>query len=177
MDAKLQSENYQAELASRYRTTVLVVRGLIALGIILPLIAFAAKQRFPQREDTFFNGVVKITIVICGLGAVVWRRTKFSALRLQDITALKGVTGLLRTLQTTTLQIAALAGVMILSGFISTTLTGNDFYTYGAALVGLVILLYCYPTRGSWERAIRRFAEAAAPPAPPVFKSDETDSR
>ncbi len=177
METKPHSETYQAEVGRRHRTTALVVRGLIVLGIILPIIAFAAKQHFPQREDTFFNGVVKITIVICGLGAVVWRRTKFSTLRLQDITALKGVTGLLRTLQTTTLQIAALAGVMIVCGFISTAMTGNDFYTYGAALVGLVILLYCYPTRSSWERAVRRFAEVASPPAPPIFEGGETDSR
>jgi len=91
------------------------------------------------------------------LGAVALRRTKFAAMRLQDIGALKGASGLLITLQRTTLQVAGLGIVIALVGFIATLVSANDFYAYGAGLVAVAVLLYCYPTRTSWERALLRF--------------------
>lgn len=48
--------------------------------------------------------------------------------------------------------------IILTGGFIAMLLTGNDFYTYGAGLVGLAVLLYCYPTRSSWVRTLQQFA-------------------
>src|SRR5258707_7477934 len=89
---------------------------------------------------------------------MVWRRTKFSPMRLQDIGALQGSRGLLSTLERTTLQIAFLGAAIATIGFIATLLTGNAFYTYGAGAIAVAVLLYCYPTKSSWNLAIQRFA-------------------
>ncbi len=78
-------------------------------------------------------------------------------MRLQDIAALRGISGLLGTLQRTTLQVALLGVLIAVFGFSATLMTGNDFYSYGAGLVGLVVLLYCYPTRTSWQQAVTKF--------------------
>ena len=51
---------------------------------------------------------VRIVILIFGLGAVVWRRTKFQPMRLQDIAGLAGCHGLLKTFEKTTIQLAVL---------------------------------------------------------------------
>ena len=79
-------------------------------------------------------------------------------MRLQDIGGLEGASGLLRTLEKTTLLVALIGSAISVMGFIATLLSGNDFYTYGAGLVGVAVLLYCYPTRSSWNRTVQQFA-------------------
>jgi len=149
--------NAQAELTHRHRTAVLTVRVLIALTVALSVAAFLGRSHFSPRENPALDMSVRITILIFGLGSVVLRRTRFSAMRLQDIAALRGISGLLGTLQRTTLQVALLGVLIAVFGFSATLMTGNDFYSYGAGLVGLVVLLYCYPTRTSWQQAVTKF--------------------
>ena len=162
------SSNSQAELTHRHKTAALVVRVLLAFTVALSIAAFLGRNHFRQQENTPLDIAVRITILIFGLGSVVLRRTRFSALRLQDITALRGVSGLLKTLERTTLQVAFLGGAIATFGFLATLLTGNDFYTYGAGLVGLVVLFYCYPTLTSWQQAVAKFGVAASDPSPPL---------
>jgi hypothetical protein len=102
---------------------------------------------------------VRIVILIFGIGAVIWRRTKFQPMRLQDIFGLAGVSGLLRTLEKTTIQLAVLGAAIATIGFIATVVTGNEWYTYLAGAVAVLVFVYCYPTKSSWLRALYRFAE------------------
>jgi hypothetical protein len=149
-----------SELDRRHKSTRTTVLALLIGVILLCVLAYVSKRFLTPRNDGSLDIAVRITILIFGLGAVALRRTKFSAMRLQDIAALKGPGGLLITLQRTTLQVAALGVVIAVVGFIATLMTANDFYSYGASLVATAVLLYCYPTRTSWERALRRFSPA-----------------
>jgi len=159
-----QPTQHQAELKQRQGSTALIVRLLLALVVALSLAAFVGHNHFQQRENSNLDIAVRITILMFGLGSIVLRRTRFSVMRLQDITALAGISGLLKALQKTTLQVAALGTFIAIFGFVATYLTGNDFYAYGAGLVAVVVLLYCYPTFSSWQRAVTKFSTAAAPP-------------
>jgi hypothetical protein len=100
----------------------------------------------------------RITVLIFGLGSVALRRTKFSAMRLKDIGALEGASGLLRTLERTTLQIALIGAAVAALGFVATLVTGDASYTYIAAVIAIAVLLYGYPTLTSWQRTLRLFA-------------------
>ncbi|HXD29480.1 MAG TPA: hypothetical protein VN643_00085 [Pyrinomonadaceae bacterium] len=164
-----QANQNQAELERRLRSTVLLVRVLLAMALAFVLAAFLASGRISQRENPGLDIAVRVTILIFGLGSVVLRRTRFSAMRLEDITALRGVSGLLATLQNTTMQVAILGGVIAVFGFVATLLTGNDFYAYGAGLVAVVVLVYCYPTKNSWVQTINKFSPTLSPrpPEPP----------
>lgn len=146
-----------SDLVQRHRTTSRIIQALLVLTLLLILVAFLGKSRFGNTSTSSLDIPVKITIVIFGLGAVALRRTRFSAMRLQDLGALGGSTALLKTMEKTTIQLGVLAGLLVITGFIATILTSNDFYTYGAGLIAVVVLLYAYPTRSSWERIIRRF--------------------
>lgn len=86
-------------------------------------------------------------------------------MRLQDIGALSGASGLLRTLEKTTIQVALIGASISAMGFVVTLLTGNDFYAYGASLVGIFVLLYCFPTLSSWRRTLQQFAQTPGSPA------------
>ena len=152
--------NVEAELDRRHKSTRMTVLALLIGVLLLCALAYVSKRFLTPQNNPSLDIAVRITILIFGLGAVALRRTKFAAMRLQDITALKGPVGLLITLQRTTLQVALLGTTIGVVGFVATMLTGNDFYAYGAGLVSVFVLLYCYPTRLAWQRALRRFTPA-----------------
>lgn len=147
-----------ADLDQRQKRAKRTILILLGGTVLLALIAYLGKEHFRQQPSRSIDGVVRITIFIFGLGAVALRRTRFATMRLQDIGALAGAAGLLDTLDKTTFQLAMIGAVIAVIGFIATVSTGNDFYTYGGGLVALAVLLYSYPTKRSWERAIRQFA-------------------
>ncbi|HKO61066.1 MAG TPA: hypothetical protein VJV03_07905 [Pyrinomonadaceae bacterium] len=153
--------NSNSELERRHKATRTTVVALLVGVVLLCVLAYVSKRFLIPKSNPSLDIAVRITILIFGLGAVALRRTKFGAMRLQDIGALKGASGLLITLQRTTLQVAALGTVIALVGFVATLITANDFYAYGAGLVAVAVLLYCYPTRTSWQRALLRFAPPA----------------
>ena len=159
METSTQSATSDAsEFDRRYKMTRTTVISLLFGVVLLCVLAYVSKRFLIPKNNPSLDIAVRITILIFGLGAVALRRTKFTTMRLQDIGALRGANGLLITLQKTTLQVAGLGTLIALVGFIATLMTANDFYAYGAGLVAVAVLLYCYPTQTSWKRALLRFA-------------------
>jgi uncharacterized membrane protein YhaH (DUF805 family) len=148
----------QSEIARRQKFAKTTVLSLMVAAILLSVVALLSRDRLTQRDSVGSDMTIRITILILGLGSIVWRRTKFQAMRLQDIGALQGASGLLKTLERTTLQLAILAALIAVVGFVGTLLMGNEFYTYVASAIALVVLLYAYPTKSSWVSAVSRFS-------------------
>jgi hypothetical protein len=153
------SPEAQAELARRHKAAATTVLGLIVATVLLSVLAFLARPYLTPKDSAVMNMAVRIVILILGIGAVIWRRTKFQPMRLQDIFGLAGVSGLLRTLEKTTIQLAVLGAAIATIGFIATIVTGNEWYTYLASAVAVLVFVYCYPTKSSWLRTLYRFAE------------------
>jgi hypothetical protein len=130
--------------------------------VLLSILAFVGK-RFLTPRNSAPDMIVNIIIVVFGLGAITLRRTRFSRMRLQDIGALQGPTGLLITLERTTLLVALIGAVIALVGFVSTLANGSPFYTYQAGVIALAVLLYCYPIQSAWQQAVRRYASENGP--------------
>lgn len=146
------------ELARRHRSAMLVVVGFLLLTVVLLAIAFfASKSVFRPGDPSIVMGLW-IAILVCGLGAFVLRRTKFAAMRLRDIVGVKGQSALLKTLQDTTIQCASIGGAIALMGFIITIRTGEWTDMLRAGGVAAVVLVYCYPFRGAWQRAVIQFS-------------------
>ena len=150
------SESAQNELARRHRRARLIVAAFLALTIVLIAIAYFASGSVHRGGDARAEWGLWIAILVFGMGAFVLRRTKFSTLRLRDIAALQGITGLLRTLEGTTLQVAYIGGAIALMGFMITIISGNWTDMLRAGGVALVVLIYGYPVRHAWERAVRQ---------------------
>lgn len=146
------------ELARRHRTAMLVVVGFVLLTFVLLAIAFfAAGSVFRPSDSSMVTGL-RIAILAGGAGVFVLRRTRFAATRLRDIVAVKGQSALLKTLQDTTILCASIGGAIALMGFIVTIRTGDWIDMLRAAGVAVVVLLYCYPFRGAWQRAVIQFS-------------------
>jgi len=148
------------ELAGRHKSTTTTVLSLLIAVVLLCVAGVVAKKFLTARINPSLDMAVRISILIFGLGAITWRRTKFSAMRLQDIGALKGASGLLATLQRTTVQVALIGMLIACIGFAATLFTASEYYSYVAGIVGAVVILYAYPVRSSWERAVERFASS-----------------
>jgi len=165
-------DTVESELVRRHKAAATTVAGLLVGTVLLCLIAYLSKRFVTQQNNASLDIAVRITIMIFGLGSIVLRRTRFATMRLQDIGALGGASALLKTLEKTTLQVALIGAALSVLGFIATLVTGNDFYTYGAGLIAIVILLYCYPTKSSWIRTIQRFARTDEEPKSSVLALD-----
>ena len=161
----------QSELVQRHKATARTVGALLIAVVLLCVLAFVSRKFLTEQSNPSLHMAVLITILVLGLGAIAFRRTRFATMRLQDIAALRGPSGLLITLQRTTLQIAFIGTIAAVIGFFATLLTGNDFYTYRAGLVAVAILLYCYPIRRSWEKAVERFSPIQNGPDLPENRS------
>lgn len=151
------SETLDSELLRRHRSAATIVFSLLALTVVLVAIAFAARSRFIYKPDPR-AGVLWIAILVLGLGALVFRRTKFAAMRLQDIAAVRGTSALLKSLQGTTIQVAAMGGAIAVIGFAITILDGNEFDMLRAGGVAAIVLIYSYPMRSAWQRVVTRLA-------------------
>jgi hypothetical protein len=162
------SQSVQGELTRRHKAATTIVAALFALTLVLAIIAYLGHQFMVQQNNPLLDMTWRIGVPILGLGAVVWRRTKFSAIRLQDILALRGVSGLLATLQRTTVQVALMGGAIAIMGFIVTMLTGLFFYMLGAGIIALAVLLYCYPRRSAWESVVKGIEETDDANNPPA---------
>ena len=147
------------ELSRRHRTAAMVVNAMLVLTLALVGIAFAAKNFLSRPGDPTLVKLLWILIVLFGLGVFPLRRTRFNAMRLQDIAALRGVSGLLATLQGTTIQIAFIGGAIALMGFILSMMTTEPgelpVDMLRTAGVAIVVLLYCYPRKSAWRRVVQ----------------------
>jgi len=147
-------DSVQQELERRHRSAAMVVAGFLVLDIVLFAIAFFAVNSIFRPGDPSLIMGLWIAILVFGLGAFVLRRTKFAAMRLKDIAALKGISGLLQTLQHTTVQVASIGGAIALMGFMVTILTGDWTNMLRAGGVAAIVLVYSYPFRSGWQRAV-----------------------
>ncbi|MFN2578595.1 MAG: hypothetical protein ABR607_12985 [Pyrinomonadaceae bacterium] len=151
-------EGWSNELSRKHRTATMFVIGFLILDVALLIIAYLAASRLFRPRDPSLTMALWIAILVFGLGAFVLRRTRFAAMRLKDIAALKGVSGLLKTLQDTTIQIACIGGAIALMGFMLVILNGDWTYMFRAGGVCAIVLMYGYPFRSAWERAARQLS-------------------
>jgi hypothetical protein len=149
------------ELIRRHKAAATTVAGILVAVVLLSVVSFLGRDYFKQQQNPTLDIALRIAILMLGLGAVVLRRTRFSTMRLQDIGALQGSTGLLATLEKTTIQLALMGAAIAVLGFVDTLVTENDYW---AGLIAVVVLLYCYPTRKSWFRTVQLFANPASEP-------------
>ena len=157
-------EGTQGELESRHAAAARVVSLVFMLTLGLAALALFVAPRVKLGGDPITANTLLIVILFLGLGSVLFRRTKFSAMRLQDVGALRGAEGLLDTLQRTTVIVALIGGLIALLGFAFALLTGDGKNMLYPGVIAVAVLLYCYPRRGAWGAVVRAFAQGDADP-------------
>jgi hypothetical protein len=67
---------------------------------------------------------------------------------------LKGVAGLLGTLQNTAIILSVFATLIAIVGCVITFLTGESFETLRAGIVALIVFLINFPRKSVWEKIV-----------------------
>ena len=157
------SRSTQEELAHRHRTAAMVVGAMLGLTVALVAIAFVAGDSLYRPADRSLPMALFIAILIFALGSFVLRRIRFQAARLNDIAALRGISGVLETLQKTTTQVAFIGGAIALMGFVVTIIVqddGRQYHMLRAGAVAAIVLLSAYPRRAAWQRLVKSIEES-----------------
>ncbi|HYN86470.1 MAG TPA: hypothetical protein VER32_14565 [Pyrinomonadaceae bacterium] len=169
-----QTPDTSDELGRRHRAAALFTYAMLALTLVLMALAYAGVL-IPEtgRAEPVLDWTLRIVIVFFGVGAVYLRRTMFNAARLQDIASLRGTSGLLDTLQKTTVLVALIGATIAVMGFALSYLWGEREFAYApeAVKIGLIavaVLLYAYPRRAAWERVVQLTKPGATSPASPA---------
>lgn len=163
MDPK--SPEAQAELARRHKAAATTVVGLLIATILFAVLALVARPYLVEKPPNLpLDWATRIVVLFLGLGAIAWRRNRFSAMRLQDIAGIAGVAGLIKTLEKTTIQLALLAVAIAIIGFVVTVIQGNELYTYWSCAIAVVVLIYSFPTKSSWLKIVYYFTDPRTEP-------------
>ncbi len=144
----------RGELERRHSAAARVVLAMGLFTLLLTGLALAGVFAGAIRFDPTTANTLRFVIIFLGVGAIVFRRTRFSAMRLQDIGALRGPEGVLRTLETTTVTVALIGGLVALLGFVISVMTGFGTDMLYLGVIAVAVLLYCYPRRAAWRAVV-----------------------
>jgi hypothetical protein len=141
-----------------------VVKLVGAFTLLLMLVALSGVLSGAVSFDPTAANTLRFIIIFLGVGAIVFRRTRFSAMRLQDIAALRGASGLLETLQKTTVIVALIAALIAVLGLLISVMTGAGTDMLYLGVIAGAVLLYAYPRRAAWDAVVRALADGDADP-------------
>ncbi len=147
-------ESTQDELDRRHRQAVRVISWMSVITLSLIVLALAIAPRLSLDSGPIASNSLLFIILFLGLGSLIFRRTKFATMRLRDIAALRGASGLLETLQRTTVSVALIGGLISVLGFIFALMTGVGKNVFYPSVIAAAVLLYDYPRRAAWQNVV-----------------------
>ena len=148
-----------AELEKRYRTAAIIVSAQIVFTITLTVAVWlfapmAASSITQQSLMTLWAAIIFLAV-----GAFVLRRMFFRWNRLKDIAVLKGVAGLIKTLQANAVLLGFLATLLTIVGCVITILSGETFEAIRAEIVALIVFVINFPRKTVWEKVVEKMQE------------------
>jgi hypothetical protein len=151
--SEIKGENL-TELERRYRTTVLIVLAQIFAVLFLVL----ASWRFVSKIETNLSErdftTLWAAVLFIAVGSFIMRRMFFSWERLKNIAILKGVSGLLGTLQRNSIILGVFAVLVGGFGFLISMLSGNSSDMLRAGVIALVVFLINFPRKKVWRTIV-----------------------
>lgn len=141
-------------LERRYRTTVVILLAQIFVTLILIAaaqftVSMGQANVSQQSLTTLWVAVLFIAVI-----SFMLRRMFFGWERLKNIAILKGVPGLLGSLQTNSLILGGLAVTIAVIGLMIATFSGNSFDMLRAAAIALIVFLFNFPRKNVWKKIV-----------------------
>lgn len=148
------SPENRSELEKRYRTTTIVIAFQIFTVIVLIIAAWFAAQNSNNSVSDQTLTTLWVAVLFIAVGAFLARRMLFGWERLKNIVLLKGVKGLIQTLQTNSIILGAIGEIVALTGFLIALLSGNKWEMFRAGAIALVVFLANFPRKSVWEKIV-----------------------
>ena len=142
------------EIEKRYRTTVLII--LAQVFVVLLLIAaaflFAFRVQTSLTEQDFTS--LWVGVLFIAVGSFILRRMFFTWERLKNVAILKGVSGVLGTLQRNSIILSIFGLLVGLIGYLISLFTGSGFDMLRAGAIALVVFLINFPRKRIWKTIV-----------------------
>ncbi len=151
--SEISGENL-AKLEKRYRLTIFIVAAQILVVLILVFVSWFGVSKVETNLSSQDFSTLWVAILFIAIGSFVVRRLFFSWERLKNITLLKGVSGLLGTLQINSLILGAIAEIVAIFGFLIAMFSGNSSDMLRAGAVSLVIFVINFPRKSVWKNIV-----------------------
>ena len=143
----------QKAIGERHKRTALVVAALGASVIVYVALAWLIPRSAAAPQSQGWKNTFYFVALGVGLGAVVLLRLLLSRFRL-EAAAKQGVSAVLGNLSLASILGAGLGDAVGLLGLVACLLTGDREFSWRLGLVGLALVIYSYPRRWEWERAV-----------------------
>ena len=154
-----------SQAASRVRTAHnsarVIVLALAASIIVETVIGiFIANSRRPRVVSTGSLYPFYVGAVFLAFGSIAYRRAQMRRLRLEVVTGLRGVEGLVKHFFQVTLVSAAMAEAIGILAILVGAVGGEQTDVVRFGVVALVVELFTYPRLQAWQRAVDFYATA-----------------
>lgn len=146
------SAETQAQLQKRYRTAASIVLVQIVFSLVLIPVAWFLAINTENAITGQSLTALWVAVLFIAIATFVLRRMLFRWDRLRDIYLLKGMSGLLGSLQTNAVILGSMAEIIAIFGFLIAALGGVKFDMLRAGVVALVVFLINFPRRSVWEK-------------------------
>jgi len=150
-----------AHFRMRHRLAVILHLALVCGGFIAFLVSYLFSQAMSvsiasAAEHRAMRQTIYGSVFVVSVGVIVLRRWFLSVGRLGRAAERRGMAGVVDHLLKATIVLGAASEVVLLLGFVLSLLTRvfEDMWRLGG--IGLILLLYTYPWRSTWSRAIER---------------------
>ncbi len=143
-----------SKLEKRYRLTFFIVIAQILVVLILVFVSWFGIYKFETDHSSIDLSTFWVAMLFIAIGSFVLRRLFFSWERLKNITLLKGVSGLLGTLQTNSVILGAVAEIVAILGFLISMFSGTSSDMLRAGAISLVIFFINFPRKSLWIKIV-----------------------
>ena len=146
---EISNENL-AELNKRYRTTAFIVLGEIFVVLFLIVAAWLLQVKIQNALSEQDLTTIWVAVLFVAVGSFIMRRMFFNWERLKNIAILKGVSGLLGTLQRNSIILSIFGVAVAIIGFVISDFSGNSIDMLRAGAIALVVFLINFPRKKVW---------------------------
>jgi hypothetical protein len=142
------------ELNNRYRTTVFIVLGQIFVVLFLIVAAWlmVTKVQISLSDQDFTT--LWVAVLFIAVGSFILRRMFFNWERLKNIGLLKGIAGVLGTLQRNSIILGIFGVAVAILGFVISIFSGNSSDMLRAGAIALVVFLINFPRKKVWKTIV-----------------------
>lgn len=146
------------QLAAAHKTALIIVLTfamsiVVYMGVGLLKLNLRGAKVQAQLPFAFYAAAAALAI-----GSILVRRALLHRTKLEVVAVTRGVEGLIKHLLNSTIIAAAIAEVIGLLALVVTFFGGDQNDVIRLSVVGLAVLVWNYPRRSAWERAVYYFA-------------------
>jgi ABC-type antimicrobial peptide transport system permease subunit len=145
--------------SQRYRTAMVIAAVFLATVFVYMLISYFISPRDPVSGSEIWSKPVFACVIGIGLMVVILRRIMLSQI-VMGKAVLRGMNAVLDKLMTMTIVCLAVAELVALLGLVLYMLTGDYQYSWRLGIVSIFLILYSFPRRGEWKRAVAASTKA-----------------